>query len=83
MNMPRITIYTPTDIDTIPNDALKKLALETLIYEKKERARSKLYYSRHQEACRERSNRKYREHCENANPPGAELLTQILTTPPE
>jgi ribosomal protein S30 len=76
--MPRITIYTPSDIDTIPADALKKLAMKTLIYEEKERVRSKLYYSRHQEACRERNNRKYRERCEKAKPPGAESLTQIL-----
>ena len=76
--MPRITIYTPTDIDTIPADALKKLAMKTLIYEEKERARSNLYYSRHQEVCRERNNRKYRERCEKAKPPGAESLTQIL-----
>ena len=45
--MPRITIYTPSDIDTIPADALKKLAMKTLIYEEKERARSKLYYVVH------------------------------------
>ena len=81
--MPRITIFTPTDIDTIPADALKKLALKTLIYEEKERTRSKLYYSCHQEACRERNNRKYRERCEQAKPPGAKSLTQILTTPQE
>jgi hypothetical protein len=53
--------------------------MKTLIYEEKERARSKLYYSRHQEACRERNNRKYRERCEKAKPPGAESLVQILT----
>ena len=76
--MPRITIYTPSDIDTIPADALKKLAMKTLIYEETECARSKLYYSRHQDACRERNNRKYRERCEKAKPPGAESLTQIL-----
>ena len=81
--MPRITIYSPTDIDTIPTDALKKLALKTLIYEEEESARSKLYYSRHQEACRERNNRKYRERCEKAKPPGADSLTQILATPQE
>ncbi len=42
--MPRITIYTPADIDTIPTDALKKLAMKTLIYEEKELTRSKLYF---------------------------------------
>ncbi len=63
--MPRITIYTPSDIDTIPTDALKKLAMKTLNYEEKERTCSKLfYYLRHQEACKERNNRKYRERCE-------------------
>ena len=81
--MPRITIYTPADIDTIPADALKKLAMKTLIYEEKERARSKLYYSRHQEACREKKNRKYRERCEKTKPPCAESSTQILSTLPK
>ncbi len=81
--MPRITIYTPTDIDTIPTDALEKLALKTLIYEEKERARSKLYYSRHQEACCERNSRKYRERCGKAKHMGAESLTRILMTPQE
>ncbi len=75
-----MTIYTPADIDTIPADALKENA-DAL--KEKERARSKLYYSRHQEACKERNNRKNRERCEKAKPPGAESLTQILTSPPE
>ena len=79
--MPRIIIYTPSDIDTIPADALKKLATKTLIYEEKERARLKLFYSRHQEACKERNNCKYRERCEKNKPPVAESLTQILTPP--
>jgi hypothetical protein len=70
--MPRITIYTPADIDDIPIENLKKLAMKTLIYEEKELARSKLYYSRHQEECWERNNRKYRERCEKVKPPGAE-----------
>ena len=65
----------------IPTDALKKLAIKTLKYEEKERARSKLYHSRHQEACKERNNRKYREGCEKNNPPTAESFTQILTPP--
>ena len=79
--MPRITIYTRADTDTIPTDALKKLAMKTLIYEEKERVRSNLYYSRHQEACKDRINRKYRERCEKNKPPAVESFTQILTSP--
>ena len=77
--MPRITIYTSADIDDILIENIKKLAKKTLIYEEKERARSKLYYSCHQEACKERINSKYRERCEKNKPPGAESLTRIFT----
>ncbi len=80
--MPRITIYLPSDIDNIPINNLKKLAMKTLVYEEMERASSKLYYSRHQEACKERNNRKYRELAnQKAKPPGVESLAQILTSP--
>ena len=31
--MPRITIFTPAEIDDIPIENFKKIALKTLIYE--------------------------------------------------